>query len=170
MYRINLTDAERAELDRRAREPECKSRTRPRLEAVRLSDAGWRVPQIAQHLRFTEPTVRIWIKTFLAEGFDGLPDEPHLGQAAAVTPAMMAALVTVIDQGERTWTAGQCVTWLAENYGVQVTTGWMGSLLRRAGLSYKRTRRRLKHKQDPVKVAAKREELEALEQRGGTGS
>ena len=39
----------------------------------------------------------------------------------------------------------------------------LGRLLKREKLSYKRTHRRLKHKQDPAQVAEKRAELDALE-------
>jgi Winged helix-turn helix len=42
-------------------------------------------------------------------------------------------------------------------------------MLRRTKISYKRTRRHLKHKQKPEEVAAKKEELAALE-KGGIGS
>lgn len=163
MYRVNLTEEQRLELRQLLRDPQCKPRTRDRLEAVRLSDAGWSAPKIAGHLGFVESTVRIWLKSFLADGFAALPDQPHLGQQSSVTPALLAALRTEIDRGDRTWTARQAAAWLAEKHDVSVGRVWMGVLLRRNGFTYKRTQRRLKHKQDPAKVAAKREELERME-------
>lgn len=159
MYRVNLTEAQREELTRRARVHGIMPRTRERLEILRLSDAGWSIPQIARHLRRTEPTVRFWVKRFLREGFAVLPDQPHRGQQSAVTPEILAALRREMEPGTGTWTAAQAAEWVALHHGPQVTPGWMATLMTRADLSYKRTQRRLKHKQDPAAVAQKRAEL-----------
>jgi len=71
LYRVRLTEAQRVELQRRARD---------RLEMVRLSAAGCSIPKIAIHLRVSEKRGRYWIKQLLAGGFDALPDQPHVGQ------------------------------------------------------------------------------------------
>lgn len=163
MYRVDLTEEQREELTRRARALGVMPRTRERLEIVRLSDAGWSIPRIARHLRRTEPTVRFWVKRFLREGFEGLSDQPHRGQQSAVTPAILAALRREMEQGNGTWTAAQAAEWMALHHGLQVTPGWMATLMSRAELSYKRTQRRLKHKQDPEAVAQKRAELTEAE-------
>src|SRR6478752_1294318 len=92
MYRAALTDAQREELHRRAHAPDVKPRTRDRLEMVRLSDAGWSAPKIAAHLRISEKRVRHYLKAFLAEGFDALPDRVHPGQASPLTPVMVEAI------------------------------------------------------------------------------
>src|SRR4051795_9249797 len=65
MYRVQLTDAQHAELERRAHDPRTKPRTRDRLEMVRLAHAGWSVPKTARHFRCHEETVGPWIKAFL---------------------------------------------------------------------------------------------------------
>ncbi len=163
MYRVDLTEEQREELTRRARAHGVMPRTRERLESVRLSDADWSIPRIARHLRRTEPTVRSWIKRFLQAGFEVLSDQPHRGQQSAVTPAILAALRREMEQGNYTWTAAQAAEWVALHHGLQVTPGWLATLMNRAQLSYKRTQRRLKHKQDPEAVAQKREELAAAE-------
>ena len=163
LYRVRLTDADRAELQRRTRQPDVKPRTRDRLEMVRLSAADFSIPQIARLLSISEGRVRFWIKRFLDSGFDALPDQPHPGQASQLTPALLAALRQAIEPSERTWTAPQLADWLAEQHGVRLTPDHLGFLLRRAGFSYKRTERSLKHKQDPEQVAAKRATLAALE-------
>lgn len=166
MYRVHLTDDQRTELQRRTRAAGLKARTRDRLEMVRLADAGMSIPQVARVLRISEVRVRHWIKRFLAEGFEALPDQPHLGQPSQLTPALLAALRTEIDKRDRAWTAPQLAAWLAEHHGVSFSPHHLGALLRRAGLSYRRTERTLQHKQDPELVAAKRAALEALEKRG----
>ncbi len=163
MYRVDLTEEQREELTRRARAHGIMPRTRERLEIVRLSDAGWSIPQIARYLRRTESTVRFWVKRFLREGFAVLPDPPHRGQQSAVTPEILAALRREMEQGNSTWTAAQAAEWVTLHHGPQVTPGWMATLMTRAELSYKRTQRRLKHKQDPEAVAQKREELAEAE-------
>lgn len=166
MYQACLTDAQRIELHRRAHAPGVMPRTRDRLEMVRLSDAGWSIPRIAAHLRYSDKRVRHWIKTFLTGGFDALPDRPHPGQKSALTPDMEAALRQELLQGERTWTASQLADWVQERLGVRLTPDHLAKRLKRARIAYKRTGRSLKHKQKPEEVAAKRAEREGQEKRG----
>ena len=168
MYRVRLTEEQRAELKQWTRAPGVMPRTRDRLEMVRLSDAGWSVPRIAAHLQCGQARVRHWLKRFLAEGCAGLPDQPHLGQTSRLTPELLAALQARIAQGDRTWTAAQLAAWLAEEHAVHLSADWLGRLLKRARISYKRTHRSLKHQQDPDTVAAKQAELVELEKGGRT--
>jgi transposase len=163
MYRVYLTDEQRDELQQRTRSSGLMSRTRDRLEMVRLSDAGWSIPQIAAHLRLDEQRVRYWIKRFLAGGFAALPDQPHRGQPSRLTPEILAALQAELAKGERTWTAQQLADWLAEHQQVSVSADWLSRQLKRLRIAYKRTHRSLKHQQDPAMVAAKQAELQELE-------
>jgi len=163
MYRVHLTEEQLTELRRRTRAAAVKPRTRDRLEMVRLAHAGWSAPRIAEHLQQSPRRVRHWLRRFLEDGFDALPDQPHVGQQSSFTPALQEALRAELAQGDRAWTAAQIAEWLAEHHGLRLCPDWLGRLLKRARLSYKRTQRRLKHKQDPVEVAKKRAELETLE-------
>lgn len=163
MYRVHLTEEQREELRRLTRAADIKPRTRDRLEMIRLLDAGWHIPRIAQHLRVSPRRVRVWVRRFLEGGFDALPDQPHLGQRSQLTPALVAALRTELAKGDRTWSAPQLAEWLAEHHGVALSPNHLGSLLRRAGLSYRRTERSLKHKQDLAEVERRRGELRQLE-------
>jgi len=166
LYRIRLSEEQRLELRRRARSPKTAPRTRDRLEMVRLSDARFSVPQIARHLQICEKQVRYWVRRFLEGGFDALPDAPHLGQNSALTPPILESVRHEVRKSERTWTAQQIADWVAEQHGVRRSADRVGRMLRRARLSYKRTHRHLKHKQKPEEVAAKKEELAALQKRG----
>lgn len=166
MYRIHLTDAQREELDRRARDRRIQPRTRDRLEMLRLSDVGWSVPRIADHLRRHEQTVRFWLKAFLAGGFDALPDQPHPGQQSALTPALEEAIRAQLRKDEQTWTAAQLAAWVAQQWEVRLSPAQLGRRLKRAGIVYQRTSRSVKHHQDPEAVAAKQQELAAHEKRG----
>ena len=163
MYRVHLTEEQRNELQRRTRASGLMPRTRDRLEMVRLADSGMSIPRIAQVLRISEQRVRYWIKRFLLGGFDALPDQPHLGQSSQLTLALLAALRAELEKQERTWIAPQLADWLAEHHGLRLSPHHLGTLLRRAGLSYRRTERSLQHKQDPEAVAQKRRELQELE-------
>jgi transposase len=169
MYRVRLTDEQREELRRRAHAPGVAPRTRDRLEMIRLADQGFTIPRIAGILAISEPRVRHWVKRFLDGGFDALPDQPHLGQRSALTPAILSALTAEIARGQQTWTAAQSVAWIAERFGVLRTPDHLRRLLRRSRLSYKRTHRSLKHKQDPAAVQVAKETLAALE-KGGAAS
>src|SRR5205085_8306110 len=122
--------------------------------------------QIARLVQLSEEQVRYWVKRFLEGGFDALPDAPHLGQRSALTPAILESVREELRQGGRTWTAQQIADWIAEQHGVRRSADRVGRMLRRAGLSYKRTHRHLKHKQKPEEVAAKQAELAVLEKRG----
>ena len=166
MYRVHLTDAQRDELQRRAHERGVMPRTRDRLEMVRLSGAGWSVTQIAGHLGIHEQRVRYYIKAFLAQGFDALPDRPHPGQRSALTPAMEEAIRQKLRQSQRTWTAAQVADWVAERFAVRVTPDHLARRLKRARIAYQRTGRSLKHKQKPEAVEQKAAELAAHEKRG----
>jgi transposase len=164
MYRVSLTAEQRTELKQLTRTSGLPRRTRDRLEMVRLADAGFNVPWIASHLQLQQATVRFWIKRFLHEGgFAALSDQPHLGQVSQLTPPLLAAVQQQIATTERTWTAQQLADWLDEHHGVRLSRDHLGFLLRRAGLTYKRTERSLRHKQDPEQVATKQAALRELE-------
>lgn len=172
MYRVHLTEEQREELKQRTRAADIKPRTRDRLEMIRLLDAGWRIPRIAQHLRVSPRRVRFWVRRFLEGGFEALPDQPHLGQQSQLTPELMAALQLELAQGERTWSAPQLAAWLEAQHGLRLSPHHLSTLLRRAGLSYRRTERTLQHKQDPPAVEQRRAELRELEkgETGGAGT
>lgn len=169
MYRIALTDEQRQELRQRTRHVGLAPSTRDRLEMVRLSDAGWSVPKIAHYLGQHEQTVRAWIKAFLAGGFEALPNQPRGGKESALTAAMLEAVRTEVAKGERTWTAAQLADWVAEHQGVRLSTDRLRIHLRRAKISWQRTSRSLKHKQNPDEVAARQAVLADLEKKGTRG-
>ncbi len=159
MYRITLTAEQRHELRARTHQAGLAPSTRDRLEMVRLSDAGWSAPRIARHLGQHEQTVRAWIKAFLAGGFDALPNKPRGGKQSALTAPMLESVRAEVATGTRTWTAAQLADWIAEHHGVRLSADRLSAdrlrrHLRRAKISWQRTSRTLRHKQDPDEVAA----------------
>lgn len=166
MYRVELSDEQQRELQRRAHAPGIRPRTRDRLEMVRFSHSGRSVPQIARHLGVSEKRVRHWIKTFLAKGFAALTDRPPVGRPSRLTPAIGAAVRRELEKGDRTWTAPQLAEWIEQQVGVRVSAAHLRRFRRRWHMSWKRTARSVSHKQKPDEVAAKKKELDALEKRG----
>ncbi len=166
MYRVILTADQRRDLQQRTRQRGLASSTRDRLEMVRLSDAGWSVPRIARHLGLHEQTVRAWIKAFLAGGFDALPNQPRGGKQSALTAPLLDAVRADVARGTRTWTAAQVADWVAEHHGLRLSTGRLRVHLKRAKISWQRTSRSLKHKQDPAEVAERQAVLDELEKKG----
>lgn len=166
MYRVELSEEQQRELQRRTHAAGIRPRTRDRLEMVRLSHSGHSVPQIARHLGISEKRVRHWIKTFLAEGFEALTDRPPVGRPSRLTPTIREAVRQELAKGDRTWTAPQLAEWIAARFGVRVSAAHLRRFRQRWQLSWKRTVRSVKHKQKPDEVAAKKQELEALEKRG----
>lgn len=167
MYLIILTEEQQLELNRRAHAQGIVPRTRDRLEMVRLSDAGWSVPRIAKHLGGDERKARRWIKTYLSGGFDALVDKPHARRRSALTEEMVCGIRTEVEKRERTWTVRQMGEWVLEQYGVSLSEERLRLRVKRAGLTWQRTSRNLKHKQKPEDVARGRATLKTLE-KGGT--
>lgn len=170
MYRVHLTEGQRAELQCRTRAVGIRPRTRDRLEMIRLLAAGWRVPRTAHHLHMSARRVRFWSKQFLASGFDALVDHAPPGQTSRLTPELLECVRQELDKAERTWTTGELAGWLEANHGVRLSRDHFGRLLRRAGLSCRRTERDLGHKQDPEKVAVCQADLQTLEKGGTPGA
>jgi putative transposase len=166
MYRVVLTPEQRSDLQQRTRQKGIAPSTRDRLEMVRLSDAGWSVPKIARHLGQHEQTVRAWIKAFLHSGFDALPNKPRGGKHSRLTPSMLETVRTELAKRDRTWTASQLADWIEEQHGVRLSIDRLRVHLRRAKITWQRTSRSLKHKQDPTEVATKQATLDALQKKG----
>jgi transposase len=133
---------------------------------VRLAHRGDSVPQVARHLGLSEKRVRHWIKTFLAEGFDALTDRPPVGRPSRLTPALREAVRQELAKGDRTWTAPQLTEWIETQFGVRVSPSHLRRFRGRWQLSWKRTPRSVRHKQQPDEVAAKKKERAALEKKG----
>jgi len=166
LYRVQLTDEQRAELIRRTRSPRLKRRTRDRLELVRLADTGMSAPKLAKLFHQDEGRVRFWLKRFLTEGFDGLEDQLHPGQPSSLTPELLEAVRDELAKGDRTWTRAQIADWLASEHGLRLCPDHLGFLLRRAKLSCHRTERSLRHAQNAAQVAERKADLETAEKGG----
>ncbi len=145
MIRVKLTPAQRDDVRWRTRAPDVTSRTRDRQ------------------------TVRKYVKAFLADGFDALPDRPRPGRPPTVTAAHLDALAALLEGGGRTWTTPQLVAWLEQAHGVRVHPDHLSRLLHARRFGWQRTVTSVAHKRrDPDGYGAKVAELENLKKRPRT--
>src|SRR6266702_156818 len=76
---LTLTDADRAKLERRARDRGAQARVAERARIVLLAAEGLTGPEIAGRVGCTEPTVIKWRRQYAEDGLAGLQDAPRPG-------------------------------------------------------------------------------------------
>lgn len=161
MIRLRLSTDERAELQQRRRDRTLKPAERDRVEMALLSDAGWRVPQIAGHLGYHPQTVRRVFEQFRTSGPSVVRHHrPGPAPDTVRRHQIEVALRGLLEQ-ERTWTVPQLAAALPEQ-GLELSARQVRRYLTGPGLRarWRRTKRTLDHKADPVRVATARTELE----------
>jgi transposase len=129
---------------------------------VRLANNGWSIPKIAQHFEITESRVRHWIESFLSGGFDSLSDRKGAGVKLRLSASVLGEIRRSTGQGGQTWTAGQVNEWVLANHGFSLNVRYLAEVLNKNGLSYKRTTRTIRHKQNPEQVRSKKADLATL--------
>ena len=89
--------------------------------------AHGRAAEIAKVVRASEETVRRWLKRYLAEGIEGLRDEPHPGAPRKVTEEYRELLVAAVRRRPRSlglafslWTLRRLADHMAERTGIRV--------------------------------------------------
>gem|GEM_PF-49213 len=107
--RIELTEAERAELASRLRRRKVARADATRAEIVLLAAAGVSNVAIAERLSMTRITVATWRNRFAARRMDGLLDEPRPGAPRTVGDEKVAEVVTAtletLPAGRTHWSA-----------------------------------------------------------------
>jgi transposase len=138
---LTLADADRAKLERRARDRGAQARVAERARIVLLAAEGLTGPQIAERVGCTEPTVIKWRRQYAEAGLGGLEDAPRPGGprrvltgraiseilSATVTPppdALQAAGVTH-------WSSRRLAEWLRRSRRIEVSHDSITRLWRR---------------------------------------
>src|SRR6476661_3269566 len=161
MIRVQLSAEIRADVERLRRTAPTPAPIRARCQMLLLSATGWSPPRIAAHLAYHPHTVRAVLRRFQTQGLAGLtPDPPGPPPDTARREQVTAALSRLLAQ-ERTWTAAQLAEGL-RGEGIVLSTRPTRKYLARMGARWRRTVRRLHHKQDPRRVATARHTLTYL--------
>ena len=139
-----LTDEERATVERLASSRTAPARSVERAQIIRLAAEGHAAPQIAEHLRRNPQTVRDWIKRFNAEGPAGLDDLPRSGKPPTYTPEQTGEVIAAalsdpqeLGQPFACWTLDRLATYLSESKDIGIKRSRVSELLVAEGLRWR---------------------------------
>ena len=177
MRGVELTEAQRREVEEALRRGDLAPRVRERLEMVKAVGLGDDLGRIARWSGRRARTIRRWVRAYARRGAAGLGDAARSGRPAQVDAAYLAALERAAEAPPRelglpfdAWTSGRLSAYLAEATGVRVTASWVRHLLARRRFACGRPKHTLKHLQHPAAVAASRAELAAVGEKGAGGA
>ena len=105
------------------------------------AERGLTAAQIAEIVRASEETVRRWLKRYLAEGVEGLHDEPRPGAPRKVTEEYKERLLHAVRRRPRSldlpfsvWTLRRLADYMAEQTGIRVEYESVRIHLKAAGI------------------------------------
>jgi transposase len=146
---LTVPDADRAELERRARSKGAPARVVERARIVLLAADGLTGAQIAERAGCTEPTVVKWRRQYAERGLAGLEDAPRPGGPKTVLTdeavcQILAATVTPPPEplraaGVTHWSSRRLADWLRQASGISVSHDSITVLWRRFCLAPHRT-------------------------------
>jgi len=146
---LTVPDADRAELERRARSEGAPARVAGRARIVLLAAAGLTGAQIAERAGCSEPTVIKWRRQYAERGLAGLEDAPRPGGpktvlTEAVVCQILSATVTPPPESLRAagvtrWSSRRLADWLEQARGVRVSHDSITVLWRKFRLQPHRT-------------------------------
>jgi transposase len=146
---LTVSDADRAELERRARSKGAPARVVERARIVLLAADGLTGAQIAERAGCTEPTVIKWRRQYAERGLAGLEDAPRPGGPKTVLTGdvvceILAATVTPPPEPLRAaglthWSSRRLADWLEQAKGISVSHDSITVLWRKFCLQPHRT-------------------------------
>jgi transposase len=157
-----MTEDEVQTLERWARTRKGSVRLAERARVLLWAHAGWWVREVVRLSGLSEPTVRLWLKRFNAQGLDGLKDAPRSGRPPTYTPDQVAEVLAVALTDPRAlglpfgcWTLDRLATYLHEQRGIAMKRSRIDELLVREGLRWRTQETWFGERVDP-EFAAKR--------------
>jgi transposase len=119
-----------------------EARLRTRAQMVLLAaEQRLTAAEIAEIVRASEETVRRWLKRYLAEGVEGLRDEPQPGAPRRVTEEYLERMIHAVRRRPRSlgmpfslWTLQRLADYMAESTGIRVTYETVRVHLKAAGI------------------------------------
>ena len=146
---LTVPDADRAELERRARDRGAPARVAERARIVLLAADGLTGQQIAKRAGCTEPTVIKWRRQYAEAGLAGLEDAARPGGPKTVLTdeavcEILAATVTpppgsLQAQGVTHWSSRRLADWLSRTREITVSHDSIARLWRKFCLQPHRT-------------------------------
>src|ERR1019366_2596004 len=128
---LTVPDADRAKLERRARDRGAPARVPERARIVLLAAEGLTGPQIAERAGCTEPTVIKWRRQDAEDGLAGLEDAPRpggpgIGLTDEVIGEILSATVTPPPDALRAlgvthWSSRRLADWLRRTRKIEVS-------------------------------------------------
>jgi len=177
MIKIEVTEAQRQEVEELLRRRDLVPRQRERLEMVKAAGLGQDETTVARWSGRTPRTVRRWLTRFVEGGAAALVDAPRSGRPVEADAAYLAALDAAVETPPPTlglpfdvWTSPRLSAYLARERGVRIAPSWLRTLLTGRDYTDGRPTHTLTHLQDPAATAACAQTLTAVEKRGGPGA
>ena len=139
-------------------------RERVRLAAAETIEAGASDREIAKHFRVSRMSANRWRRALACGGREALASKGAAGAQCKVTPAQVAELEAVLEEGpaacgyaDQCWTLSRVAEQAWQRFGVEYTLAGMAVLLHRLGWSVQVPARRAAER-DEGKIARWRED------------
>lgn len=133
------------------------ARVAKRATVLHSLHLGYRVEDVAQMHNLSPASVYNHFQRFEAEGIAGLPDKPKSGRPPKATPEYIALLEQTLESdpkdkgyGFTVWTQARLRQSLVQQTGIALSRSRFQELLERLGYVYRRPKRDLGQRQDPL--------------------
>jgi transposase len=144
MIRVQITDAQRRELEQVSRQ--AVGRVALRAHMVLLAGRGYSVPRIAQVHDCGQDVVRLWLQRYREEGVRGLEDAPRSGRprthplAGHIVDTQASQPPECSGHVQSCWTVGLLTAFLATRFHLTLSPSSVRRYLHAAGWRWARPR------------------------------
>jgi len=128
-----------------------------RILAILSVGDGTRYAVIADTLKVSEESIRLWFKVFLFKGLEGLKSKKPSGRPSRLTKTQRKELDKIITEGPTNagfpsacWRSPMIQMLIHERFGVQYSAYYISQLLKNMGFSFQKAKFGSDHK-DPEK-------------------
>jgi transposase len=150
-------------------------REKVRLEAAEMMEAGASDLEVARRLRVSRMSANRWRRALAAGGREALASKGPGGTKCRLSPAQLAELEAVLDEGpaacgyaDQCWTLARITDLVWQRFGVEYTLAGVHVLLHRAGWSVQVPARRAAERDEAAVTAWKEETWPVIKGRSRT--
>lgn len=136
--------------------------TRRRVQGILLNNKGYKLKDIASIHNVRRQTVSCWIKAWESDGLAGLVDNYRDGRPKKLTAKVEKEALKYIEEEPRNLST--VIAKLKKKFGIDLSKSTIKRFCKRSKLSWKRVRKSLKSKRDPVAFEEARQMVEELVQ------